>query len=103
MIKPIRYLVKLTSSAGANRFTYLKTFSFINSNPGLPMTPIAMIIKISGMPNASKPESIFLYETGKSEPITRGINKGLINPTISMILPNISFVFGILGGLFISF
>jgi hypothetical protein len=62
-----------------------------------------MIIKISGMPNANKPESIFLYETGRSEPMTNGINKGLIKPTIRMILPNSSFDFGISGVLFISF
>ena len=91
---PTLYLVVLTSSGGAKGFRTLPSLLLRKANPSFPRIATAMIIKSSGIPNASKPDRRAMSHSGRPEVKTRGIKTGLIIPIINIAAPEINLPFG---------
>jgi hypothetical protein len=53
-----------------------------------------MIIKSSGIPNASRPDRRAMSNSGRPEVTTRGIKTGLMTPIINIAAPEINLPFG---------
>ena len=91
---PTLYLILLTSSGGAKGFRNFPSLLLRKANPSFPRIATAMIIKSSGIPNASRPDKMAMSHSGRPEVKTRGINTGLRTPIININAPEINLPFG---------
>ena len=91
---PSLYLKGLTVSGGPYFLNQEKIVDLRYVKPDFPRMATAIIINISGIPNASNPDKTDLVVVDKSEATTNGIKSGLKNPEIKTMPPVISRFLG---------